>query len=294
MCVLNTENATIGFIGTGVMGKSMAGHLMNAGYALNVYTRTRKKAQELVDKGASWKDSPAEVAADSNVVITIVGFSADVEEVYFGERGVLKSIREGSYVIDMTTSKPLIAQRIYAQAKSKGAHALDAPVSGGDTGAKNAALSIMVGADEAAFDEVLPLLQCMGSNIVLQGPAGSGQHAKMANQIAIAAGMVAVCESLVYAKKAGLDQETVLKSIGKGAAGSWSLNNLGPRMIQGNFAPGFYVKHFIKDMRIAYESATEMGLELPGLALAKKLYERLAESGRENLGTQGLYALFDT
>lgn len=282
----------VGFIGIGVMGKSMASHLMKAGYEVFVYNRTKEKAQSIVAEGAQWKDTVKEVAKVAEVIITIVGYPKDVEEVYLGEDGLLNNANEGTYFIDMTTSKPSLAVKIYEEAKKRGMHALDAPVSGGDIGAKEARLAIMVGGEEAAFQTVLPVLEKMGKNIILQGGAGAGQHTKMCNQIAIASGMIGVCEAIVYAEKAGLSPKTVLQTIETGAAGSWSLSNLAPRMIDGNFEPGFYVKHFIKDMTIALESAEEMGLLTPGLKLAKELYEKLAEAGEENSGTQALYKLY--
>ena len=290
---ISKENTVIGFIGIGVMGKSMAGHLLQAGYALHLFTRTREKAAELIDRGAVWEDSVAALAAKCNVVFTIVGFPPDVEEVYLGEGGLLAHLASGSYVVDMTTSRPDLAARIAEQAARRGVHALDAPVSGGDIGARQARLSIMVGGEKDAFAAILPLFEQLGKNIVYQGRAGSGQHTKMCNQIAIAAGMLGVCEALAYARKSGLDPRVVLQSIESGAAGSWSLSNLGPRMIDGNFAPGFYVKHFIKDMTIAVESAEAMGLDVPGLQLAKRLYERLAAQGGNDDGTQALFRLYD-
>lgn len=282
----------IGFIGIGVMGRSMAGHLLNAGYPLHVYNRTQFKAQDLIDRGAQWQDTPGQVAAEADVIITIVGFPNDVEAVYLGEDGIISNAKSGSIVIDMTTSDPNLAASIAEQAKAKGIGALDAPVSGGDIGAREARLSIMVGGDEASFEKAKPLFDIMGKNIVYQGPAGSGQHTKMCNQIAIASGMMAISESMAYAKKSGLNPETVLKSIESGAAGSWSLTNLAPRVLKGDFAPGFFVKHFLKDMRIAIESAESMGLELPGLKLAKQLYDKLAERGCEDDGTQALFKLY--
>ncbi|RKX30517.1 MAG: NAD(P)-dependent oxidoreductase [Verrucomicrobia bacterium] len=291
--ILSPESTTIAFIGTGVMGRSMAGHLLEAGCSLKVYNRTRSKADDLVNAGARWCDTPGDAAADARVIITIVGFPEDVEAVYLGAGGIVERAPEGAYLIDMTTSSPELARRIDKAARARGQHAIDAPVSGGDVGAREARLSIMTGGSREDFDAVLPILELMGKNIVLQGPAGSGQHTKMANQIAIAAGMMGVSESLVYAKRAGLDPETVLKSIGSGAAASFSLNVLGPRMIAGDFAPGFYVKHFIKDMRIAIESAEAMNLDLPGLQLARKLYNQLAAEGGEDKGTQALYTLID-
>ncbi|WDP90048.1 MAG: NAD(P)-dependent oxidoreductase [Desulfobacter sp.] len=284
---------TIGFIGLGVMGHSMAGHLLDAGYKMQVYTRTKKKAEALVARGAVWADSVAGLAAASDVVVSIVGYPADVEQIYLGPEGVLENAGQGTLAIDMTTSDPALAEKIWQQGREKGVAVLDAPVSGGDLGAKNATLSIMVGGDEADFTAALPVLEVMGKNIVFQGKAGAGQHTKMANQIAIAAGMVAVCESLAYAKRSGLDPETVLESIGQGAAGSWSLNNLGPRIINEDDRPGFFIKHFIKDMGIARSAAKTMKLETPGLDLAYSLYKKLEELGLEDKGTQALYKLFE-
>ena len=282
----------VGFIGLGVMGQSMATHILNAGYKLHVYTRTKHKAENIISKGAVWEDTVSELSTKCDVIITIVGFPVDVEEVYLGDHGVLNHAGKGTIVIDMTTSSPDLAVKIYEKAKEKGIESLDAPVSGGDLGAKNATLSIMVGGDKETFDKVFPLFEVMGKNIVLQGKSGAGQHTKMANQIAIASGMVAVCEALAYAKKAGLDPEAVLKCIGPGAAGSWSLNNLGPRMIAGNFEPGFYIRHFIKDMNIAAASSSHLGLKTPGLDLALSLYKKMEEKGLENKGTQALFKLY--
>ncbi len=289
---ITPQKTRIGFIGSGVMGRSMACHILEKGYNLCIYTRTRSKAADLLAKGAVWAASAGDLAKRSNVIISIVGYPADVEQVYLGPAGILENAAAGTLAIDMTTSDPALARTLYKEGQKKGIHVLDAPVSGGDLGARNATLSIMAGGDETAFNAALPLLEIMGQNIVYQGPAGSGQHTKMANQIAIAAGMVAVCEALAYAKQAGLNPETVLASIGQGAAGSWSLNTLGPRMINQDFAPGFYVKHFIKDMTIAADSARSLGLETPGLDLAKKLYHKLAKEGCENDGTQALFKLF--
>ncbi|NQX65139.1 NAD(P)-dependent oxidoreductase [Paenibacillus alba] len=287
------SETVIGLIGTGVMGKSMAGHFIQAGYEVHIFTRTKSKAQELIEQGAHWEASPGELAGKCQVIFTMVGFPTDVEEIYLGANGILANAQAGSYLVDMTTSSPILAKRIYEEALTRQVYALDAPVSGGDIGAKEARLSIMVGGTRGVFDEVLPLLEKLGTNIVYQGAAGAGQHTKMCNQIAIASNMMGVVEALVYAQKAGLDPTTVLKSIETGAAGSWSLSNLAPRMIAGNFAPGFYVKHFIKDMKIALESAEEMKLELPGLTLAKSLYEQLAASGEEDSGTQALFKLMN-
>lgn len=285
---------TIGFIGTGVMGRSMAGHLLAAGHPVNVYTRTKSKADALVEKGARWNESVSELAQGSEIIITMVGFPSDVESIYLSDGGIVASARAGSLLIDMTTSSPDLAVRIEKAAKARQLSALDAPVSGGDIGAREARLSIMVGGEQAAFDRAKPVFEVIGKNIVLQGPAGSGQHTKMCNQIAIASGMVAICEAMSYAKRSGLDPATVLRSIESGAAGSWSLSNLAPRMLRGDFAPGFFVKHFIKDMRIALESAERMKLDLPGLAQAKKLYEKLAAQGGENDGTQALFKLYES
>ena len=283
---------TIGFIGTGVMGTSMARNLMKAGYPVHLFTRTKSRSEDLLNEGAQWKDSVASLAQESDIIITIVGYPRDVEEVYFGENGILEQARPGSYVIDMTTSSPQLAKEIGEQATSKQLHAFDAPVSGGDVGAKNGTLSVMVGGEEPSFSSVLPVLEVMGKNIVLQGPSGSGQHTKMCNQIAIAAGMMGVVESMIYAEQAGLDPKRVLQSIEHGAAGSWSLSNLAPRMIQQDFAPGFYVKHFIKDMGLAIEAAEQMDVPVPGLILAKQLYEQLSKSGGDNEGTQALYRYY--
>lgn len=287
--MLSKDNTVIGFIGTGVMGKSMASHLLEAGYQLTIFTRTKEKAAELLEKGAIWSESTRELAQSANVVFTIVGYPSDVEEVYLGEEGLIANVKPGSYLIDMTTSTPSLAKKIHEKAKEKGIHAIDAPVSGGDVGAREARLAIMVGSDEQDFQEVEPLLSILGTNIVHQGEPGAGQHTKMANQIAIASNMIGVCEAIIYAEKAGLDPETVLKSISTGAAGSWSLSNLAPRMIAGNFEPGFFIKHFIKDMKIALDEAKRMDMEVPGLSMALSMYEQLAEKGEENSGTQALY-----
>ena len=285
----NRSETVVGFIGIGVMGKSMALHLQNEGYDLHVFTRTKDKAAELVDRGGTWQATPADVAAAADIIITMIGTPKDVEEVYLAEDGLLARARHGAVVIDMTTSSPQLAERIYERAKERGVSALDAPVSGGDIGAREGTLSIMVGGDRDAFEKALPLFEIMGKNIVYQGSAGSGQHCKMANQIAVASTMIGVCESLRYAEKAGLDPRTVLDSIEAGAAGSWTLSNLAPRMINGDFGPGFYVKHFIKDMNIALDSCTDIGLKARGLQLAKELYDQISADGGDYLGTQSLY-----
>ncbi len=283
----------IGFVGLGVMGRSMASNLMKAGFDLTVYNRTKASADGLIAQGAHWAASPAEAARACDAVITIVGYPRDVEQVYFGDQGLFEGFSAGKILIDMTTSSPLLAARIGEEAAKRGGFALDAPVSGGDVGAREGKLSIMAGGDERAFEAALPLFKAMGKEMKLQGKCGSGQHTKMANQIAIASNMMGVCEALSYAKHAGLDPQQVLASISGGAAGSFSLSNLAPRMLAGNFAPGFYVKHFIKDMGIALESAREMRIELPGLELANKLYQKLAAEGCENDGTQALFKLYD-
>ena len=278
----------IGWIGTGVMGSSMVGHLMNAGFSATVYNRTKSKAQPLLDKGAKWAGTPKAVAEASDVIFAIVGFPADVREVFLGKEGALAASKPGNVLIDMTTSEPSLAVEIYEAAKAKGVYAVDAPVSGGDVGAKNAALSIMIGGDKEVVEALQPCWQAMGKTIVHQGPAGSGQHTKMVNQILIATNMIGVCEALLYGYKAGLDLETVLKSVSTGAAGSWSLSNLGPRIMAGNFDPGFFVEHFIKDMGIALAEAKRMNIALPGLALAHQLYIAVNAQGYGRNGTHAL------
>ncbi len=288
-----SNKTVIGFIGTGVMGKSMASHIQKAGFPLVLFNRTKEKAMELIRNGAKWADTPKEVAEASDIVITIVGYPADVEDIYLGESGILHHLKPNSLAIDMTTSSPELAEKIAEYAMDKGINTLDAPVSGGDIGAKEARLSIMVGGDEKAFRSAKPLLDLLGSNVVYQGKSGAGQHTKMCNQITIASNMVGVSEALLYAKKSGLNPQNVLKSITSGAAGSWSLSNLVPRMIDEDYAPGFYVKHFIKDLKIALDSAKDMGLRTPGLELALSLYEELALNGGGNSGTQALITLLE-
>ena len=288
MTAITPDNTRVGWIGTGVMGRSMCGHLMQAGYRAIVYNRSSNKTADLVAAGAKLATSPAEVARESDVVFTIVGFPHDVREVILGEEGVLRGAEPGMTVVDMTTSQPSLAEEIAAAAQQRGIAAIDAPVSGGDTGARNAALSIMIGGEAAAVKRLDPLFQLMGKTIVHQGGPGKGQHTKMVNQTLIASGMIAVCEGLLYATRVGLDLPTVLESVGSGAAGSWSLSNLAPRMIDGDFDPGFFVEHFIKDMRIALEEAARMNLALPGLALAHQLYQAVAAQGHAKDGTQSL------
>jgi 3-hydroxyisobutyrate dehydrogenase len=281
-------NTRIGWIGTGVMGRWMCQHVMGKGFKATVYNRTRDKAQPLVDLGAVFADSPRAVAERSDVVFAIVGFPHDVREVFLGSKGALTGSRPGMALVDMTTSEPSLAREIYEKSKEKGVASVDAPVSGGDVGARNAALSIMVGGDTEAVEAVRPILECMGKTIVHQGPAGAGQHTKMVNQILIATNMIGVCEALLYGHKAGLDLKTALQSVGGGAAASWSLNNLGPRIIDRNFEPGFFVEHFIKDMGIALEEAKRMSLSLPGLALANQLYLAVKAHGWGRKGTHAL------
>lgn len=278
----------VGWIGTGVMGASMAGHLRSAGYALTVYNRTRAKAEPLLAQGAAWANTPAELAAQCDVIFAIVGFPRDVRQVALEAGGVIEGARAGGIFVDMTTSEPALAAEIYAALKARGVAGVDAPVSGGDIGARNAALSIMVGGDGAAVQALMPLFNCMGKLVVHHGPAGAGQHAKMCNQTLIASTMVAVCEALLYGYKAGLDLNKVIQSVGGGAAGSWSINNLGPRILRRDFAPGFLVEHFIKDMGIALAESARMGIALPGLALAYQLYQGVKALGHGRSGTQAL------
>ena len=278
----------IGWIGTGVMGHSMVGHLMAKGFAATVYSRTKAKAQPLLDKGAKWGATPKEVAANSDVVFAIVGFPKDVREVFLGTDGALAGAKAGSVLVDMTTSEPSLAVEIYETAKKKGVHSVDAPVSGGDVGAKEARLSIMIGGDKEVVEALQPCWEAMGKTIIHQGGPGCGQHTKAVNQTLIASNMIGVCEALLYAYKAGLDLPTVLQSVAPGAAGSWSLSNLGPRIIAGNFDPGFFVEHFIKDMGIALAEAKAMNLSLPGLALSNQLYLSVQAKGWGRNGTHAL------
>lgn len=279
---------TVGWIGTGVMGGSMCGHLIKAGFRAVVYNRTPSKLKGLLDQGATAAQSPADVAEQADVIFTIVGFPADLRDVTLGPRGTLQATSAGKVLVDMTTSQPSLAVEIYQLAQQKGVQSVDAPVSGGDIGAREARLSIMLGGDREICDALMPCWQAMGKTIVYQGTAGSGQHTKLVNQILIANNMIGVCEALLYGYKAGLDLTTVLSSVSSGAAGSWSLSNLGPRCIQGDFGPGFFVEHFIKDMAIALAEAERMKLALPGLALAKQLYVALDSQGHARSGTQAL------
>lgn len=286
---ISPETTRIGWIGTGVMGTSMCGHLMAAGYKCTVFNRTKDKADHLVGRGATWADSPRQVAETSDVVFTIVGMPSDVRHVLLdGETGALAGCKQGAVLVDMTTSEPSLAVEIARRAASHGVTSIDAPVSGGDVGAKNAALSIMIGGDAEVVAALDPLWSLMGKTFVHQGPAGAGQHTKMVNQTLVAASMIGVCEALLYAYKAGLDLETALKSVSSGAAGSWSLSNLAPRIIAGNFDPGFFVEHFLKDLRIVLDESRRMGIALPGVALVEQLYRATAAQGHAKDGTQSL------
>ena len=280
----------VGWIGTGVMGGSMCGHLLAAGYPVRVFNRSRDRAEALVEAGAVWCDSPEEVAAGSDVTFSIVGYPADVRSVILGPAGVLQGAADGSVIVDMTTSEPTLAREISAAAAERGVEALDAPVSGGDVGARNATLVVMVGGTEAGFGRVLPLFEKLGQKIVLEGGPGSGQHTKMMNQIAIASGMVAICEALLYADAAGLDLERALDTISGGAAGSWSLTNYTPRILRGDLEPGFKIDHFLKDLGIALAEAGRMNVSLPGTALAEQLYRAARAQGYGQNGTQALVA----
>ncbi|QDV23550.1 NAD(P)-dependent oxidoreductase [Aureliella helgolandensis] len=289
MKAISPSSTRIGWIGTGVMGASMCGHLLQQGFATTVYSRTKEKAQPLLDLGAQWAASPQAVAQQSDLIFSIVGFPQDVRQVLLDpDTGALAGCQPGNVLIDMTTSQPSLAEEIYTTAKQRGVHALDAPVSGGDKGAREGTLSIMIGGDAEVVSALQPCWQAMGKTIVHQGPAGCGQHTKMVNQTLIAAGMLGICEALVYGYRAGLDLETVMKSVSSGAAGSWSLTNLGPRIMANNFDPGFFVEHFVKDMGIALAESRRMGLCLPGLALAEQLYQSVQSKGWRKNGTHAL------
>ena len=289
---ISPQNTRIGWIGTGVMGRSMCGHLMSAGYKVTLFTRTKEKAAELTERGAAWAASPRDVAAASDVVISIVGFPHDVRQVLLGDDGALAGSKAGNILVDMTTSEPSLAIEIAEKAAKRNVTSIDAPVSGGDVGARNATLSIMIGGDEKTVAALEPIWKAMGSKWVYQGGPGAGQHTKMVNQVLIATTMIGVCEALLYGHKAGLNLERVLESVASGAAGSWSLSNYGPRMMAGNFDPGFFVEHFIKDMGIALAEARRMRLALPGLALAEQLYEAVAAQGHARKGTHSLMLAF--
>ena len=279
----------IGWIGTGVMGHAMCGHLLAAGHDVRVFNRTRSKTQTLIDAGATWCDTPAKVAENCDAVFTIVGYPADVESVILGPDGVLAGCDAGCTIVDMTTSEPTLAERICTTATAQSVHALDAPVSGGDVGAQQATLSIMVGGDEATFKKTTPLLELMGKTITYMGAAGSGQHTKMCNQTLAAGNMIGMVEALLYAQATGLDAHQVIRVIGSGAASSWAINTLGPRIADGDFEPGFFIKHFVKDMGIVLSETARRRLELPGLTLVHRFYTMAMDAGLENAGTQGLY-----
>ncbi len=286
--VVEPGTTRIGWIGTGVMGASMCGHLMAAGFSATVYNRSREKADGLIAEGAQWADTPKAVAEQSDIIFTIVGFPADVRAVVLGEDGCLAGGEAGNVLVDMTTSEPSLAVEIAEAASAKGMHSVDAPVSGGDVGAKEARLSIMIGGEKDVVDALQPCWDAMGKTIVHQGGPGAGQHTKMVNQTLIATNMIGVCEALLYGHQAGLDLPTVMESVASGAAGSWSLSNLGTRIIDNNFDPGFFVEHFIKDMGIALDESKRMGLSLPGLALAHQLYLALQAQGHGRDGTHAL------
>lgn len=288
-----SDKQVLGFIGTGVMGSSMAGHLLAAGYELHVYNRTKSKTDALVSKGAVWEDSPAAVAAKCDVIFTIIGFPKDVEDVYLGENGLLANAKKGALIADMTTSSPKLARRIWEEGQKRGVGILDAPVTGGDKGAREGTLTIMVGGDERDAERARPFFGIMGKNVRYMGKAGSGQCTKLANQVAIAGSMTGMCEALAFAKAVGLDQRAVFEAISTGAAGSASMTNYGPRILSGDFEPGFFIKHYVKDMNLAAEAAEEAEAETPGLELALELYNELADAGLGDKGTQALYLLYD-
>ena len=284
-----SRGSRVGWIGTGVMGLPMCGHVLDAGYEVDVYSRTKERAAPLVERGARWRESPATVAAEADVVFTMLGYPADVRDVILGDGRVLDALAPGSLLVDLTTSEPSLAEEIHAAAASKGVEALDAPVSGGDVGARNGTLSVMVGATKEAFARARPLLEPFAGRITLQGGPGAGQHTKMVNQISIASGMVGLCEALLYAHRSGLDVELALDTIRAGAAASWSLDNLAPRLLAGDLEPGFKIDHFIKDLGVALAEAKRMELQLPGLALAEQLYRTARDE--QGLGQQGTQAL---
>lgn len=289
---MDVKGARIAFIGTGVMGANMAGHLLAAGAEISVYSRTKLKSMSLIEAGAAWAGSPAEAAEGKTIVFTMVGYPADVEEIYFGKKGIIESASPGTVLVDFTTSDPDLAVRIAEASAAKGLFSIDAPVSGGDLGARNATLTIMAGGDSESFEKVMPFFRVMGKTVVLQGGPGSGQHTKMANQIAIAGSLCGAVEAVIYAENAGLDPRRVLESIGGGSAQSWQLLNMVPRMLDGNFSPGFYSKHFLKDLRIAIASAKKMKVRLPFLDTAERLFTMMSDKGFADKGTQALYLLY--
>lgn len=283
----------IGFIGTGIMGAPMVRNLMKAGFNLSVYNRTKEKAMPLVHEGATWCNTPADCADGADVVITIVGYPKDVEEIYFGKNGIFEGAKAGTYLIDMTTSSPSLAKRIDKEATKRGLYALDAPVTGGDTGAKNGTLSILVGGDETAFNQLMPVFQAMGKKISYMGAAGCGQHTKLCNQIAIAGALSGACEAISYAKAAGLDPEKMVDAISDGAASSFQLSNVAKKGMEGDFNPGFMLKHFIKDMNLADQEALDRNLTLDITELVRNISTKLADNGHANEGTQALLKYYD-
>ena len=285
---ISPDSVRIGWIGTGIMGKSMCRHLQKAGYKIAVYNRTKSKAEDLLAEGASWSESPEEVAKMSDIIVTMLGFPADVRQVYLGEQGMLTGAKEGSIVVDMTTSDPTLAKQIYREAKARNVYSIDAPVSGGDVGAREARLSIMVGGDQVIAEHLTPLFRLMGNSISYMGPAGAGQNTKLCNQILISTTMIGVVESLLYGFKAGLNLEHMISALSTGAAACWSITNLAPRIIKRNFDPGFLVEHFVKDMGIVLDESRRMNLALPGLSLAYQFYVSLMAQGKGKMGTHAL------
>ena len=283
----------IGFIGIGVMGKSMAANLLKKGFSVSIYTRTKQKALPIIEQGALWCDTIADCVKDKDAVITMVGYPKDVQEVYFAKEGILENVKKGAYVIDMTTTSPVLSEKIYSLATEKGLYAVDAPVSGGDKGAENATLSIMAGGDKESFEMALPLFKALGTTIIYEGKAGSGQHTKMSNQIAIAGAIAGVCEAIRYGDLAGLDRRLMLNSIKNGAAGSWQMSNNGENILSNNFDPGFFIKHFIKDMKIASSEAEVRGEKLEALETVLKMYEALENDGLGDMGTQALIKYYE-
>lgn len=288
-----SDKNILGFIGTGVMGSNMAGHLLTAGNEVHIYNRTKSKAEKLIRGGAIWEDSPADIVSKCKIVFTIVGYPKDVEDIYLGKNGLIGLASKDSLLVDMTTSSPKLAEKIWTTGKTRGISVLDAPVTGGDKGAREAKLTILVGGRKEDFEIALPYFRLMGANIRHMGKAGCGQYTKLVNQITLAGTMTGLCEGLAFAKGHGLDQKEVLEAISGGAAGSWSLTNYGPRILDGDFDPGFFVKHYIKDIKLAEESADEIELDLPALSLTRELYEEISEGGLGEAGTQSLYCLYD-
>ncbi|MEL3900026.1 MAG: NAD(P)-dependent oxidoreductase [Treponema phagedenis] len=289
---MEIKNTKIGFIGLGVMGKSMAENLRKSGAEMHVFTRTKTSADEIVSKGAVWHDSPADVAKNSDVVFTIVGYPADVEQVYLGENGLIKNSKKGTILVDMTTSSPSLAVELYKTAKEQEVQVLDAPVSGGDIGAQNATLTIMCGGEQETFDAVLPFFECMGKTFTLMGEAGAGQHTKAANQILVAANLIGAIEAIRYAESSDLDPQKMIEALSGGAAASWQLSNNGKKVIDRDFAPGFFVKHFLKDLNIALKAAEEVDLNLPMLELAQSCFYAMCDKGFSDAGTQALYEYY--